>query len=397
MNWKGELALKQGRRAVITGIGMLCNVGRNKQEIIINLQEEKLNFEESKDIPNVKVGKSDIAEIPLDQLELADSIERMAFKTIDEALEDAGLSTRWLGQKKERAALSFATSLYGIEQSFKGLADEKRRGLWYLYTRRSITKMAQKYQIKGCTYTTSSACASGTAGAILGYDLIRNDEADIVLVGGTDYVSKFSLHGFHSLQALSKNICKPFDLNRDGINVGEGSAFFILEELEHAKKRGKKWYGEIVGGSLTNDAYHITSPHPNGEGAHYAMKSALTEAQVSVEKLDYINAHGTGTKANDTMELAAIERLYENQITNTFVSSTKSRTGHCLGSAGSIELGFCVLAMSNHFQLETLNTKEMIEDKLGLLKSDGKNKEIEYALSNSFAFGGNIASILIRK
>ena len=390
--------MKQNRRAVITGIGMLCNVGRNKQEIITNLQAEKMNFQACKEIPNVKIGMSDVPEASLNELESVDKIERMLFETIDEALEDAGLTATDLGRKNERTSFSFATSLYGIEQSFKGLSDKSRRGLWYLYTRRSLTKITQKYQIKGSTYTTSSACASGTAGAILGYDLIRNDEADIVLVGGTDCMSHFSLYGFNSLQALSEDVCKPFDMNRDGINIGEGSAFFIVEALEHAKKRGRKWYGEIVGGSLANDAYHMTSPNPTGEGAHYAMQAAIREAGISPHQIDYINAHGTGTKANDGMELAAMEQLFdsENKV-DTFVSSTKSRTGHCLGAAGSVELGFCLLAMENNLQLQTTNLKETIEDKLALLKTDGKDSEIEYALSNSFAFGGHIASIVIRK
>ena len=377
---------------------MLCNVGNNKQEIIINLQENKMNFQESKDIPNVKIGKSEMPATPPDQLESVDTIERMAFKTIDEALEDAGLSASQLGQRNERVAFSFATSLYGIEQSFIGLADKERSGLWYLYTRRSITKIAQKYQIKGSIYTTSSACASGTAGAILGYDLIRNDEADIVLVGGTDCMSHFSLHGFNALQALSGDICKPFDINRDGINIGEGSAFFIVEELEHAKKRGKKWYGEIIGGSLANDAYHMTSPNPTGEGANYAMRAAAREAEISPHQIDYINAHGTGTNANDGMELAAMEQLFDGDAkVNTFASSTKSRTGHCLGAAGSIELGFCLLAMENGLLLETTNLEESIDDKFDLLKTDGKDQNTRYALSNSFAFGGHIASIVVRK
>ena len=396
MNWKGDQALKQSRRAVITGIGMLCSVGRNKQEIITNLQEDKLNFGVWEEMPEVKIGKSDIADAPIDQLESLDRIERMAFNTIDEALDDANLLVDQLNN--ERVSLSFATSLYGVEQSFKGLKDAENRGLWYMYTRRSLTKIAQKYQIKGSTYTTSSACASGTAGAILGYDLIRNDEADIVIVGGTDYMSRLSLHGFNSLQALSGNICRPFDINRDGINIGEGSAFFIVEELEHAKRRGRKWYGEIIGGSLANDAYHMTSPNPTGEGANHAMKVAISEAEINAHQIDYINAHGTGTNANDGMELAAIEQLFNDETTvDTFVSSTKSRTGHCLGAAGSVELGFCLLAMSNNLQLKTLNTEETIEDKLGLLNNEGKSKKIEYALSNSFAFAGNIASIVIKK
>lgn len=391
--------MKRDRRAVITGIGMLCNIGSNKQEIIRNLLAEEMNFQAYKEMPNIKVGISDMPENELTEIDSLDRIERISFEAINEALEDAGLSIEQIGQKKERVAASFASSLIGTEHTLKGLSDEKQRGLWYLYMRRTLTKITQKYQIKGGIYTTSSACASGTAGAILGYDLIHDDEADIVLVGGSDCISNVSIFGFNSLQALSENISKPFDANRDGINIGEGSAFFVLEELEHAKKRGKKWYGEIIGGSLANDAYHMTSPNPNGEGANYAMETAIKQAKISPNQIDYINAHGTGTKANDTMELAAIERLFVNKTSgvNTFVSSTKSRTGHCLGSAGSIELGFCLLAMSNNFQLKTVNTKETIEDKFDLLKSDGKSKEIEYVLSNSFAFGGNISSIVIRK
>jgi 3-oxoacyl-[acyl-carrier-protein] synthase II len=377
---------------------MICNIGNNKQEIIRNLFEEKINFHTCEEMPTIKVGKSDVPEIELTQFDSLDKIERMSFETMSEAMQDACLSVEQIERGGERISLSFATSLYGIEQSLKGLTDEKQRGLWYLYTRRSISKIAQKYKIKGSIYTTSSACASGTAGAILGYDLIRNDEADIVLVGGADYISSISLKGFNSLQALSKNLCKPFDVNRNGINIGEGSAFFVFEEFEHARKRGKKWYGEIIGGGLANEAYHMTSPNPDGEGAHYAMEAAIKQANISSNQIDYINAHGTGTKANDTMELTAIEQLLGNKESiNTFVSSTKSRTGHCLGSAGSIELGFCLLAISNCLQLKTVNTRERIEDKFELLKSDGKNIKIEHALSNSFAFGGHIASIAIKR
>ncbi len=395
--WRDD-TMKNERRVVVTGIGMMCNIGNNKEEILSNLIDEKINFKECEEIAGFKVGRSNMPKIELTQVDSVDKIEWMSDKTINQALQDSSLSINEIEEKDNRFALSFATSLYGVEQSLKGLTDKKQRGLWYLHTRQLISRIAKKYAIKGSVYTTSSACASGTAGAIIGYDLIKNDEADIVLVGGTDYISSLSLYGFNSLQSLSKNICKPFDIDRDGINIGEGSAFFIFEELEHAKSRDKKWYAEVIGCGLANEAYHITSPDPEGEGVLYVMKQAIKQASISPDKIDYINAHGTGTKANDVMELKAIEKLLDKkEHVDTFVSSTKSRTGHCLGSAGSIELGFCLLALSNNLYLNTVGSNEMIEDKLNLLKNREENKELEYILSNSFAFGGNLASILIKK
>ncbi|KAB3533471.1 beta-ketoacyl-[acyl-carrier-protein] synthase family protein [Alkaliphilus pronyensis] len=387
------------RRVVVTGIGMLCNLGNNKDEVLASLMKDKAYFQESEELKGVKVGKGSLYNYELKEATSMNKIEGMSYITIDEALKDSSLSIEELEAKAERVAISFATSstaLHVIEHCTKGFIDKKERGLWYLHSGQYMSRMANRYGIKGSIYTTSSACASGTAAAILAYDLIKNNEADIVIVGGADTVSGFSLYGFNSLQSLSKNICKPFDKDRDGINIGEGSGFFIFEELEHAKARNKKWYTEIIGCSLGNEAYHMTSPNPEGEVINHVMKEAIKDAGISPKSIDYINAHGTGTKANDIVELKAIEELFEETTeVNTLVSSTKSRTGHCLGAAGSIELGFSILALSHNLHLTTLNASNKIEDKLSLLEPKGK-KVLEYALSNSFAFAGNLASIVLK-
>lgn len=386
------------RRVVITGMGIMCSLGNDKDEVLKNLINESKPFVNSEDLDGVKVGKCGFSSTELNTPDSFERIELMTFKTIEQAMEDSRITIDMFKEKKYRAALSIANSMYGIDYWLKGLDNEVQSGQYYLNSRQLVSRLTKKYGIKGSTYMTNTACASGTSAIALGYDLIKNNEADIVLVGGTDTISKFTLFGFKALQSLSKNICKPFDQERDGINIGEGSSFFILEDLEHAKERGIECYAEIMGYGLCNEAYHMTSPDPEGTGAHFVMKEAIKQAGIKPEDIDYINAHGTGTMANDKMEIKAIEDLFENQNNiSTFVSSTKSRTGHCLGAAGSIELGLSLLAMNSNIYLSTLNSNVNIEDKLGLLEIKNKNKEINYVMSNSFAFAGNMASVVIKK
>jgi 3-oxoacyl-[acyl-carrier-protein] synthase II len=244
-----------------------------------------------------------------------------------------------------------------------------------------------------------SACAAGTAGAGIAFDLIKEGKADVMIAGGADPLTKFACTGFHSLKSLSPTCCTPFDKEHDGIIIGEGSAFFVIENLEHAKKRNAKIYGEILGYSINNEAYHITSPQPSGDGALISMKEALRKSNLSLDKLDYINAHGTATKANDNMELKAITNLLGDKVKDVAISSTKSMTGHCLGAAGSIELAIAMISLSKGFipPTSTLrNPQEGFED-YNLVKEKGMKKELNYILSNSFAFAGNTSSIVIGK
>lgn len=389
------------RRVVVTGIGILCSIGTNKKEVLNSLLEGTIGLKESSickkndELQDYKVGECDFFTHEMKDINSVERLELMAVQAIDEALIDSSLEVDEIEKKGDKVSLSISTSLAGSTQTLKSLIEKEKSGLWCLHSREFISRIMSKYKFKGSCYTTSSACAAGTAGAGIGYDLIKNDEADIVIVGGADHLSEFPLFGFHSLKSLSNDVCKPFDVNRDGINIGEASAFFVFEELGHALERGaKNYYGEIMGYALANDAYHMTSPNPSGEGAFYVMKDALKNSEVGIEDIDCINAHGTGTKANDKMEIKAIRKLFDE---NTCVSSTKSRTGHCLGAAGSVELAICLLSLDANYFTSTLNSKEIIEDAKNLLKRKDLDIEFKCILSNSFAFGGNLASIVIKR
>ncbi|MHB1391658.1 MAG: beta-ketoacyl-[acyl-carrier-protein] synthase family protein [Clostridia bacterium] len=386
------------RRVVVTGIGILCTLGKDKTEVLNSLKKGDSGLKKSnickpyKELEDIKVGECDFDSLEVENHNTLERVEHMMRKALDEALCDSGLTIDELEKKGSRVSLSLSTSLAGTEYILKSIKEEEKQGLWLLHSREFISRMMKDYKIKGSSYTTSSACAAGTAGAGIGYDLVKSDDADIALVGGADNLTMFSLFGFNALKSLSGDICKPFDQSRDGTNLGEGSSFIILEELEHAKKRNARCYGEIVGYGLANDAYHVTSPDPEGEGAYFSMEMAIKEAGISPEDVDYINAHGTGTVANDIMEIQSIRRLFGD---NPYVSSTKSRTGHCLGAAGSIEIGICLLALNSNLFLPTINSSvNIVEDWSPQIKKNS-NKGIKTMASNSFAFAGNTASIII--
>lgn len=389
------------RRVVITGVGMLCSIGANKKEILDALMNETIGLNTSEqlkkyeELKHIKVGECDLEQQEFNNIQSLERLELMGRKAIDEALLDSGLTIEDIEKEDDRVALSLSTSLAGSSQMLESLVDTKNSNLWALHSRQFVSRLMNQYKVKGSCYTTSSACAAGTAGAGIGFDLIKSGEADIAIVGGTDHLSMFSIFGFHSLNTLSKDICMPFDKNRDGINIGEASAFFVFEEFEHAKSRGVvQIYGEVIGYGLANEAYHMTSPDPSGEGAYHVMTAALKDAGIKKEDIDYINTHGTGTKANDQMEFDAIKLLFPDGVK---ASSTKSRVGHCLGAAGSIEIGICLLAMYSNKIPHTLISCDFIDEGNSILTRDDYPTEVNCVISNSFAFAGNLASIVIKK
>lgn len=387
------------RRVVITGIGVICNLGDNRFQVMKALGDDVIGLERTKEIEVFnhiepkRIGKTSIPIKDVETYDELDRIEIFSRKSLNEALSQSKLTIEDLENLKERVAMSFATSVGGIYYIMEYLKEGKKDAMWLVNYHAFISRLMSEYRIKGPNYVTSSACAAGTAGAGIGFDLIKNNEADIVLVGGTDTITDLSLVGFNCLKTLSQDVCKPFNEERDGINIGEASAFFIFEEYEHAKKRNAPLIAEIGGYGISNDAYHSTSPDPNGGGAYRAMEMALKNAGIESKDIDYINAHGTGTLANDNMEVKAIKDLFKHQV---IVTSTKSRTGHCLGAAGSIELAFCIEAINSNRVPRTLNSNNDLLKKNDILGEIPEGKIINYALSNSFAFGGNTASIVVK-
>lgn len=394
------------RRVVITGVGVITANANNKNEFEEALYNSKsgLGNVDLFDMSKMRTQLGGQVKKYFPPLENPDEDERsvsLAKEAINEALQDGGLTLDYITALNDRAGVSISTSLAGNARMMNYIA-ENSQGLeynpkWLAKIPSFLYAMIDEVKIKGPCYTTMSACAAGTAGIGIAYDMIKQGKADLMIAGGADPLTKFACTGFHALKSLSPTGCKPFDKSHDGIVIGEGSAFFIVETLESALSRNTKIYAEILGYSINNEAYHITSPNPTGSGAYRSMKEALDNANISIEDIDYINAHGTATKANDEMELKAIELLFGEKAKEVAISSTKSMTGHCLGAAGSIELVASIIALEKGFipATATLNEPQSGYEDFNLVKGNSFNKEINYVLSNSFAFAGNTSSIVI--
>ena len=266
-----------------------------------------------------------------------------------------------------------------------------------------------RYGLKGPNYVTTSACASSSNAIIDAYDQIRLGRADVIVAGGSEAaICHTGVGGFNAMHALStrnddpKGASRPFSKSRDGFVMAEGAATLILEEYEHAVARGARIYAEIAGTGLTADAYHITAPHPDGEGAYRVMQAALDEAGLAAEDVDYINVHGTSTYAGDISEAKAIRNLFGDHAYKLNISSTKSMTGHLLGAAGALEALLTVLSIKNGIVPPTINHAEGDDDPdidygMNFTFNKAQKREINVALSNTFGFGGHNASIAFKK
>ena len=262
-----------------------------------------------------------------------------------------------------------------------------------------------KYGFKGPNHSVVTACSTGAHAIGDAARLIMTDDADVMIAGGAEAsISEIGIAGFNACKALSTKYesepsaaSRPYDINRDGFVMGEGSGIVVLEELEHAVERGAKIYAEILGYGLSGDAHHITAPSEDGEGGERAMRAALSKARVDAQLINYINAHGTSTMA-DTIELAAVERLMGSASANVKMSSTKSMTGHLLGAAGAIEAIFSILAIRDQIVPPTINLDDpAVRTEVDLVANQNQECEVNYALSNSFGFGGTNASLLLGK
>jgi 3-oxoacyl-[acyl-carrier-protein] synthase II len=262
-----------------------------------------------------------------------------------------------------------------------------------------------RHKLRGPNHSVVTACSTGAHAIGDAARLIALGDADVMVAGGSESpVSRISLAGFAACKALSTDFndeperaSRPYDRDRDGFVMGEGAGIVVVEELEHAKARGAKIYAEVVGYGLSGDAYHITAPSENGEGAERCMRMALKRAGLQPSDLDYINAHGTSTMA-DTIELGAVERLVGDHASNVSMSSTKSMTGHLLGAAGAIEAIFSVLAIRDGIVPPTINLDNPeVETKIDLVPNKARKRKVDIALSNSFGFGGTNASLVLRR
>ena len=267
--------------------------------------------------------------------------------------------------------------------------------------------ISMKHNFRGPNFAAVSACASSTNAMIDAFNYIRLGKADAIVTGGSEAAVTYGgIGGFNAMKALStrnddpKTASRPFDSTRDGFIMGEGSGSLIFEEYEHAVARGAKIYCEVAGGGLSADAHHLTAPHPEGLGAMNVMKNALEDAEIDATAIDYINVHGTSTPLGDIAELKAVKAVFGEHAYNLNISSTKSMTGHLLGSAGAIEAIACVKAIEEGIVPPTINhvhADENIDQKLNLTLNKAQKREVKFALNNTFGFGGHNASVIFKK
>lgn len=397
--------MQQERRVVVTGIGVIAANGNNREEFYQNSMNGVTGIKECTifDVSKIRtkyVGQI-ARELPVIQEKPTDKtrFQEIVSIALNEMFEDAGITKEDIKKYGRRASLALGV-LSATNDKINGFNKDMRLGKfvpeWLTGVPNFMPWVKKEAGVLGGAYTTAPACAAGTVAAGIGFDLIKQGKADIVIVGGAEQLTQVSCNGFHSLRSLSTSICKPFDKDRDGINLGEAGTFMLFETEESARKNNRKIYGEILGYGTNNEAYHITSPDPEGHGACVTMKMAMKNTGVKPNDIDLINAHGTGTKLNDAMEVTAINRFFQNCRNNLHVSTNKSMIGHCLGGAGAVELAATLLCISREQYMPNINLDNALElDEGKEFVTEPKKARIDYALSSSFAFAGNTASILV--
>jgi 3-oxoacyl-[acyl-carrier-protein] synthase II len=411
------------KRVVVTGIGALTPIGNSVPEFWKNLVEGVsgsdyiTRFDASKfktqfacEVKNFNI------EDYLDKKEARklDPFVHYALASTDEAVKDSQIDFSQIDP--DRAGVIWGSGIGGLRTFIDEVTNYNNGDGTPRFNPFFIPKMiidiapghiSIKYGLRGPNFATVSACASSTNAIIDAFNYIRLGMADLMITGGSEAsVNEAALGGFNAMHALStrndspKTASRPFDLDREGFVLGEGSGTLILEEYEHAKKRGAKIYAEIAGGGLSADANHITAPHPQGIGALNVMKNAMRDAGMKPEDLDYINVHGTSTPLGDVSETTAIVNLFGEHAYNLNISSTKSMTGHLLGATGAVEAIASILAVQNDIIPPTINhftDDPQFDPRLNLTFNKAQKRVVRAALSNTFGFGGHNASVIVKK
>jgi 3-oxoacyl-[acyl-carrier-protein] synthase II len=412
------------KRVVVTGMGALTPIGNTVEEYwnalvagksgaapITYFDTSKFKTQFACELKNFQV------EDFMDKKEARklDQFSQYALVTSTQAVDDSGLMN-YSELNFDRVGVVWGSGIGGL----KTFQDEARDFFLGDGTPRFnpffIPKMIAdiaaghisiKYGFRGPNYVTVSACASSTNAIIDGFNLIRLGKANAIITGGSEAaVNEMGMGGFNALKALStrndspETASRPFDAERDGFVLGEGGGALVLEEYEHAIKRGAKIYAEVIGGGMSGDAYHMTAPHPEGIGARNTMLAALEDAEIDPTEIDYINVHGTSTPLGDVAEVKAIQSVFGDHAYKLNISSTKSMTGHLLGAAGAIEAIACVMAVKNDIVPPTINhftDDPELDNQLNLTFNKAQKRTINVALSNTFGFGGHNTSIIVRK
>jgi 3-oxoacyl-[acyl-carrier-protein] synthase II len=421
--------LSAPRRVVVTGMGIACPLGLGVEHVWKRLVagESGVGAIQSFDVSQLpsKIagqvphgpkaeGKLDVAEwIPVKDVKKMDRFIQLALVAAEEAVTDAG----WKPEDEEgrvRTGVMIGSGIGGLPTIYEAsvqIREGKARRLSPFFIPSALINLASghvsiRYGLKGPNHSVVTACATGVHALGDAARLIALGDADVMVAGGAEAaVSEIGMAGFCASRALSTGFnetptkgSRPWDKDRDGFVMGEGAGVLVLEELEHARRRGAKVYAEVVGYGMSGDAHHITAPSEDGDGAYRSMKAALASAGVAPGEVQYVNAHGTSTPMGDDLELGAVERLWGDAARGLAMSSTKSAVGHLLGAAGAVEGIFSILAIRDGVAPPTLNlespSRESAIDRVALT---AQQRKIDVALSNSFGFGGTNASIVFRR
>ena len=413
------------RRVAVTGMGLLTSIGNNKEiswNNLINSKSgiKKINHFDVSNLPAKIAGYinndpndehyfNESGALELRDINRNDRFIQYGLVAAKMAIEDAGL-LNLVDEDKLRVGVSVGSGIGGLETIYEGsltINNKDKKKLSPFFIPSSLVNLLSgqisiRYGFKGPNHSVVTACATGAHSIGDSGELIKRGAADVMIAGGSEAaVCKLGIAGFCAARSLSTSYnekptmaSRPWDKDRDGFVMGEGAGIIVLEEMEYAKKRGANIYAELLGYGMSGDAHHITSPAEDGDGGYRAMKYALDMAKIPPDKVDYINAHGTSTIKGDEIEINAISKLFEHKI---FVSSTKSSIGHLLGAAGSVESIFSIMSLNHNILPATLNLNNPIETtNINLIPKAPLEKNISYALSNSFGFGGTNTALLFK-
>ena len=407
------------RRVVVTGIGLICAVGNNTEEVWKNLLAGKsgvgriTHFDTSKHACQIagEVRNFDpLNYIEKKELKKMARFIHLALAAADGAMQMSGLKIT--PENAEMVGVHIGSGIGGfdvIEREHTALMEGGPRRISPFFIPAAIVNLAagqvsMRFGAKGPNEATATACTTSAHSVGDSFRIIQHGDADVMIAGGSEAaITPMGVGGFAAMRALSlrnddpEKASRPWDKDRDGFVIGEGSGILILEELEHARARGAKPLAEIVGYGMSGDAYHITQPAPEHEGGFRVMRNAVRDAKIKPTDIGYVNAHGTSTPIGDTLEAHAIRNFFGDH--KLAVSSTKSMTGHLLGGAGGLEAGVTVLALRDQILPPTINLENQEPDTVGmdLVPNHSRRATIEYAMSNSFGFGGTNGALLFRK
>ena len=410
------------KRVVVTGIGALTPIGNNLNDYWNNLKIGKSGAAPITKFDTSKFKTTFACELKgfdpkehfdVKEIRKYDPFSQYALVAVNEAIKHGNINFDELN--KDRIGVIWGSGNGGI-QTFQDQMKEYCEGdgtprFTPFFIPRILVDIASgiisiKYGLRGVNFCPVSACATSNTAIIEAFNYIKWGKADMIITGGSEAaINESAIGGFSSAKALStrndspETASRPFDVSRDGFVMGEGAGALILEEYEHALKRGATIFGEVAGAGMAADAYHLTGTHPEGDGAVLGMNEALREAEIKAKDIDYVNMHATSTPLGDNSELIAAKRVFGDR-NDLAISATKSMTGHLLGAAGAIEAIACVMAIQENIVPPTINTLEIEPEFAGVYTfplNKSLNKEINYAMSNTFGFGGHIASVIFKK